>query len=262
MADSITLLPRLARHPFAWMLTFALAALAWIPTLRQTFAMFSLPMYGTMGLSLVPFLFFWMLMMAAMMLPALAPIASVRYTLLYQQTPNMLLCAVRIVGFMLGYLSLWLLCGIPVFFLALLANYLVLHASIVAVGLGIFLLIAAGLYQMTPLKQQCLAHCNPFSSQHGAFCLATPRADVLSDIRSGLQHGFFCLGACSGLMLVLLAVGLMNLFWMLLVTVAVFLEKTWSQGPRLSFYLGAALIFYGLLAFIDPLLLPGLSIGY
>ncbi len=62
-------------------------------------------------------------------------------------------------------------------------------------------------------------------------------------------------------MLVLLAVGLMNLPWMLLVTSAIFLEKTQSQGPRLSFYLGALLLFYGLLAFIIPSLLPGLYAG-
>ncbi len=261
MANSIALLPQLAKHPFVWIFTFSLAALAWIPTLQQTFSMFSLPMYGTMGLTLVPFLLFWTLMMAAMMLFSLAPIASVHYTLMYQQTSNKMICVTRIITFMLGYLSLWFLFGIPVFFLALLANQLVLHTSIVAVGLGILLFVAAGLYQMMPLKQRCLAHCNPLISQREAFCLVTPRTDLLSGIKSGVHHGFFCVGACGGLMLVLLAVGLMNLPWMLLVTVAVFLEKTWSQGSQLSFYLGVALICYGFLAFINPLLLPGLYVG-
>jgi predicted metal-binding membrane protein len=61
-------------------------------------------------------------------------------------------------------------------------------------------------------------------------------------------------------MLILVAVGLMNLPWMLLITLLVFLEKVWEQGYRLRFFLGIALIFFGLLAFIDPLLLPGLYI--
>ena len=60
----------------------------------------------------------------------------------------------------------------------------------------------------------------------------------------------------------LLAVGLMNLPWMLLVTALIFLEKIWSQGTNASCLLGAALIFFGLLAFVDPSLLPGLYAGH
>ncbi len=255
------MLPRLARNPFAWMVTLLLAILAWIPTLQQTLSMLSMPMYGTMGMSLVPFLFFWTFMMAAMMLPALAPTVSMYYTSLCQQRLHAFPRTVRISIFILGYLCLWLLFGIPVFFLAALGEHLVFHAPIAGVGLGITVCIAAGLYQMTPLKQRCLTHCNS-SFSHESNCRSfVPSSGLLSAMKSGLLHGIFCLGCCGHLMLVLLAVGFMNLLWMLLVTVLVFLEKVWPQGPRLSFSLGVALIFFGLLSFIDPSLLPGLYAG-
>src|ERR1700738_1999180 len=102
-------LTRPARNPFAWMITLLLAVLAWIPTLQQTLSMPSIQMYGAMGMSLVSFLLFWTLMMAAMMLPALAPVASVRYTALSRQTPHAFTRAARLSIFMLGYLCLWTL---------------------------------------------------------------------------------------------------------------------------------------------------------
>ena len=260
MVESM-MLPRLARNPFAWILTLLLACLAWILTLQQTFSMLSMPMYGTMGMSLVPFLFFWTLMMAAMMLPALAPTISVYYASLSQQTPHTFARIACISIFVLGYLFLWLLFGVPVFFLAALGEHLVFHAPIAGAGLGIVLFVAAGLYQMMPLKQRCLVHCHP-SFAHESNChLSVPSSGLLSAMRSGLFHGIFCLGCCAHLMVILLAVGFMNLPWMLLVTVLVFLEKVWSRGQHLSFYLGVALIAFGLLSFIDPSLLPGLYAG-
>ncbi len=261
MADNITL-PQPVRNYFAWTFTLLLALLAWIPTLQQTFSMLSVQMYGTMGLSLAPFLLFWTIMMAAMMLPALAPTISVQYTSMYRQSLNIIACTAHIVTFILGYLCLWLLFGIPVFFLAVFSAWLVFHVPIAAVGLGVFLFIASGLYQITPLKQRFLAHCNPSVNRHSACHVITHPSSLFSDAKSGLRHGVFCVGCCGNLMLVLLAVGLMNLPWMLLVTSAIFLEKNQLQGPRLSFYLGALLLSYGLLAFIIPSLLPGLYKGH
>ncbi len=260
MADSITL-PQFARNPFAWTVTLLLALLAWIPTLQQTFSMLSMQMYGTMGMALAPFLFFWTIMMAAMMLPAFAPTVSVQYMFIHRQTSGIIAHSTRIVTFILGYLCLWFLFGIPVFFLAMFSAWLLFSVPVAAVGLGVLLFIAAGLYQMTPLKQHFLAHCNPSINQHLSCHLTAKPYSLVSDMKSGLLHGVFCLGCCGNLMLVLLAVGLMNLPWMLLVTSVIFLEKSWPQGPRLSFYLGALLLFYGLVAFIDPSLLPGLYAG-
>jgi len=73
-------------HPLAWSLVLFLAGLAWILTLCSSVRMLTLPMYGTMGMAFLPFLGFWTVMMAAMMLPALAPTVSVQMALLRQQS--------------------------------------------------------------------------------------------------------------------------------------------------------------------------------
>jgi len=61
-------------------------------------------------------------------------------------------------------------------------------------------------------------------------------------------------------MIVLIAVGLMNLFWMVLITLVIFIEKVWHNGDRLNSLIGMALIVYGMLSFIDPTLLSGLYV--
>jgi predicted metal-binding membrane protein len=249
-------LPQLARNPIAWSLTLLLALLAWIPTLQQTLSMLSMQMYGTMGLSFAPFLLFWTIMMTAMMLPALAPILSIRFELLHPQSPTILARIARMIIFILGYLLTWCLFGIPVFFLCLYSEQLILHAPPIAIGLGLILFLGVGLYQLTPLKKRSLVHSNPaFYQQHPI------GTSVLSDLQNGLSHGLACLGSCGGLMLMLVAVGLMNLTWMIIVTVLIFLEKTWHRDHSLSFYIGMALIFYAIVAAADPSLLPNLYIG-
>ena len=260
MSD-ILKLPQLARNPLAWSLTLLLALLAWIPTLQQTLSMLSMHMYGTMGLPLGPFLFFWTVMMAAMMLPALAPTISVRFELLSQGTPSLVGSMARVSAFLLGYLLTWCLFGLPVFSIGLLSDKLVQHEPFIGLGLGIVLFVAAGLYQLTPLKKRCLAHCNPALCHHTTMVPTSSAATVLFDLKDGLQHSLSCLGCCGGLMLILIPVGLMNLPWMILITLLIFLEKAWYLGHRLSSLIGIICIFYGVFAFVDPLLLPGLYIG-
>jgi len=83
---------------------------------------------------------------------------------------------------------------------------------------------------------------------------------MLSHLKIGLLHGIHCLGCCGGLMLVMVVVGLMNLPWMILLTILIFLEKTWQYGHRLSFFIGIGLLLFAMLAFIDPTLLSSLSL--
>lgn len=256
MLDAIKL-PHIARNPIAWSLTFLLALLAWIPMLQQTLSMLSMRMYGTMGLTFVPFLLFWTIMMAAMMLPALAPILSIRFELLHSQSPNIVARITRMIVFILGYLLMWCLFGIPVFFLSLFSEQLMQQNPFIALGLGIALFLGVGLYQLTPLKKRSLAHSNPAFYQHH-HPLGT---SVVSDLKHGLSHGLACLGSCGGLMLMLVAVGLMNLPWMIIVTALIFLEKTWHRDHSLSFYIGLVLIFYAIAAAANPSLLPGLYMG-
>jgi predicted metal-binding membrane protein len=84
---------------------------------------------------------------------------------------------------------------------------------------------------------------------------------TLSHLKTGLLHGIHCLGTCGGLMLVMVVVGLMNLPWMILFTILIFLEKTWQYGNRLSFFIGIGLLLFAMLAFIDPGLLSSLSLN-
>ena len=70
--------------------------------------------------------------------------------------------------------------------------------------------------------------------------------------RMGFTHGTFCVGCCWGLMLVLFAVGLMNLGWMALLSIAIFLEKVWRQGPLVSKLTAVALVSFGLFTVFRP----------
>jgi len=105
------------------------------------------------------------------------------------------------------------------------------------------ILIAAGLYQLTPLKRVCLINCrNPID-----FLVGHWRNGVDGAFRMGLHHGAHCLGCCWALMLVLFAVGIMNLWWVAAIGVLVLLEKTDRAGVTLSRVAGAALVAAGLL---------------
>jgi predicted metal-binding membrane protein len=247
----------LTRNPLSWMIMLTLTVLAWIPILQQTWGMLSTsaPQFGTMGLSLGPFLLFWTCMMAAMMFPALTPSVSVRYELLRQRTGRSQ-AIWQVLAFLPGYLLIWTLFGVPVFFLAWLGGQLVRDAPAVGIGLGIGLLVAVGLYQMTPLEKRYIMSCNP-----GLCCPAKPPSagTFLAPVRDGLLHGMSCLGCCGGLMLVMVPVGLVNLLWMVLLTVLIFLEKTWQYGDRLGFFIGFGLLIFAALAVGEPALLPGLS---
>lgn len=253
-------LPQAASYRFPWIITFLLAGLAWIVTYQQLSEMRFLPMYGTMGMSLGPFLLFWTIMMAAMMLPALAPIVSIQYERLRRQTLSPISRSINLLVFQLGYLFGWCCFGIPVFFLGLLCNHLVLHEPWLGVVLGITLFVLAGIYQMTPLQRRYLAHCNPSSCSHTCAVQNVPTRSLFSNLKTGVLHSISCLGCCGHLMIVLVAVGLMNLFWMLLITLVIFIEKVWHDSHRLNSLIGMALILYGAFSYVEPSLLSGLYV--
>jgi len=205
-------------------------------------------MVGPMGMSLGSFLLFWTIMMIAMMFPALGPTASVQFEMLRRQTSSTSTCC-HLLIFLVGYLLIWTVFGLPVFFLSSLNEHLILHALTWGIGLDIALLAAIGLYQITPLEKRFLSHCNPTLGYHTA--MPSPTITFFH-LKTGLVHGIHCLGCCGGLMLVMVVVGLMNLPWMVLLTIVIFLEKTWLYGDRLSFLIGIGLILFAMLAFIDP----------
>jgi predicted metal-binding membrane protein len=121
------------------------------------------------------------------------------------------------------------------------------------VGAGIFLL--AGIYQLTPLKRACLRHCrSPIGSLFHYASFKGPARDL----RVGVHHGFYCVGCCWGLMIVLVAVGAMNIAVMAALAAVILIEKIWRYGRPFAIALGITLVILAVLAPSTPRLLPGL----
>jgi predicted metal-binding membrane protein len=105
-------------------------------------------------------------------------------------------------------------------------------------------LIAAGIYQVTPLKTVCLRHCR---SPLGFLLQARGSA-----LRLGAMHGAWCVGCCGGLMLALFALGVMSLFWMAVVALAILVEKALPGGDRLTGVTAGALLLLGVWMGLAP----------
>jgi predicted metal-binding membrane protein len=218
-----------ARLP-VWTALLVAAALAWALTIRSAESMSGA---GTMGRALGSFLGVWTLMMAAMMLPALAPVARV-YT---GAMPRRAL--LRTVGLAVGYLGVWAALGVVAFVLARGADRLARDRPGAVPWVAAALLAVAGLYQLTPLKDRCLSRCrSPLGLLLGLGRFAGP----LRDVRAGVWHGGYCAGCCWGLMLALLVLGMMDVAWMVALAAVVLLEKTWRHGRRFSVALGLGLV--------------------
>jgi predicted metal-binding membrane protein len=147
-------------------------------------------------------------------------------------------------AFVAGYLLVW--AGFSL--LATTANWLLhtggLMSSIMGnVGsqAGGLLIVAAGVFQWTPLKNACLDHCrSPMS-----FLMQHWREGNSGAVLMGLHHGIYCLGCCWLLMLLLFALGVMNLLWVALLAIVALVEKILPRGEILSRVLGGLLIGWG-----------------
>jgi predicted metal-binding membrane protein len=225
---------------------------AWIVTVWYAVDMPAAP--GTMGLGVLGFVALWTVMMAAMMLPSVHPVVSL-YLHRLRSEPSGRVRALRTTGLVAGYLTTWSAFGLVAFGLARAGGELADRSQNVAPWVGAGALVAAGLYQLTPVKDFCLSHCRSPISFLLHYGNVKGRA---RDFQVGVRHGAFCVGCCWGLMVVLLVVGIMSLGWMAAIATVVLLEKTWRHGPALAKVLGIALI--GFAAFVPshPELLPGL----
>jgi predicted metal-binding membrane protein len=216
--------------------TLAVAAVAWLVVIRQTDGMQSAP--GTMGLGAAAFVGLWTVMMAAMMLPALVPVG-----VLYAGEDRGR--GARAAGLGGGYLLVWAAFGVLALLLSAGAARLADRSGTAADWIGAGLLVVAGVYQLSPLKERCLSLCrSPLHLLHrvGAYTGRTRH------VRAGAYHGAYCVGCCWSLMVALLVLGVMNLWWMVAFTLVITLEKVWRHGGRLAIAAGVALIVLGLLA--------------
>ena len=203
----------------AWTALVLLAVLAWFVTVDQANGMGVGT--GTMGMSLAAFLAMWVVMMAAMMFPSVAPVA-----ILWSRTITARSTGAtrtwRIAQFVTGYLIAWTAYGLLAYVVLLLSGRLVEQAPEVARWVGVAIFAVAGIYQLTPLKSACLRHCrSPMMSllHYGNF------KGSARDLRVGVHHGLYCVGCCWGLMIVLVAVGVMNVAAMAVLAAVIAIEK-------------------------------------
>jgi predicted metal-binding membrane protein len=235
-----------------WIAVAALAAAAWAVTVVLTRNMGNGP--GTMGLALLPFLGLWVVMMSAMMLPSVAPVA-VLWTRLISGASAGFGRVVRMSLFLGGYLLVWAAFGAAAFAALAGTGRLLTASPTAAKWLGVAIFITAGIYQLTPWKDWCLRRCR---SPIGALMYYIGFKGRSRDVRVGLHHGTTCAGCCWGLMIVLIAVGVMNVAVMAALAVVIFAEKLWRHGKPFGQGVGVVLVAIGVLAIWFPWLLPGL----
>jgi predicted metal-binding membrane protein len=237
--------PGLATREVAFLLI--LAAGAWAATLVLARGMAG--MAGTMGLGLALFVPVWTLMMAAMMLPSVAPTASL-YARTFRENRT-----VRTAGLVAGYLAVWAVAGVPAYGLAWLAGWLTTRHPSAAHITAVAVFAVCGIYQLSNLKDRCLAHCR---SPLGLLLHYGSYRGRSRDLRVGVHHGAYCLGCCWALMVILIAVGVMNFAAMIGLAALVLVEKMWRWGPATGRLAGAAVLALAVATIWLPWLAPGL----
>jgi predicted metal-binding membrane protein len=199
--------------------TLGLAAVSWVVAVRQMSGM-DMGVATRLG-SFAFFVALWVPMMAAMMLPGAAPAVS-----RFAHTSGRLRAVPLFIG---SYLAVWTLAGFAVY-----ALYRP-HESIAAGAI----VIAAGAYELTPLKQHFRRRCR-------------------ESVRSGFEFGLCCVGSSIGLMLILVALSIMSVTWMAAIAVLVLAEKLIPAKAAIDVPLALAIVGLGVLIIIVPSSVPGL----
>ncbi len=247
-----------------WAGLLIVAAFAWLLLIDQHPGM-PAAMAGP-GLVFAEFLLLWVVMMAAMMLPSVAPVASLYLRAVRSRRSGP--AVAHTAGLVGGYLLAWAGFGVLAYGLSRALGTLAPMTGPGPMGMGTapatrtvwsaaVILAVAGLYQFSPLKARCLRHCR---SPLGFLLHFGNYSGRLRDIRAGAYHGAYCVGCCWSLMLILVAVGLMNWAWMIGLTAVIFVEKIWRSGPAFGYAVGAALIVLAvLLPWLSPVQSPVLG---
>ena len=201
------------------------------------------PAPGTIAYAVLLFIMWWT-MMLAMMLPSAAP-AILTYAALSRKFAQQGAATAPPAIFAAGYAAIWTGFSAATVALQMSVEQFVPLTGMMAVisaTLGAVLLIAAGLYQLSPLKQACLRKCQTplmFFAHHW-------RKGYGGALRMGLSHGLYCLGCCWVLMGLLFYGGVMELRWIVGLALYVAAEKLIPAGARLSRFTGILLIGWGL----------------
>jgi predicted metal-binding membrane protein len=188
----------------------------------------------------------WAVMMVGMMTPSSMPMI-----LLYARVGRQAAAAGKPLAatgwFLAGYLLVWIAFALA----ATLAQWALERASLMTPEmagasrvLAGLVLIAAGLYQWTPLKDTCLRQCQApwqFIQRHGGF-----RGGAPGSVALGARHGLYCVGCCWALMALLFVGGVMNLLWIAAISFFVLIEKVVPAGRAISRMAGAGFALWGL----------------
>jgi predicted metal-binding membrane protein len=230
---------------------FAVAAAGWVWTVHEMRGMDAGPWTSLGGLSW--FLGVWVVMMAAMMYPSVAPTVALYARLMKERAPLLPWL------FSGGYLLIWTAAG--------LTAYAVGAAATRAFGdtlswgdagrsiAGTTLLVAA-VYELTPLKDVCLGKCRtPLGALLGSW-----RDGPTGALRMGARNGAWCVGCCWALMASLFALGIMSILWMAVVAGLIAIEKTLPWRRVATYGTAAILLTLGILVLTAPDALPGLTV--
>ncbi|TDH59301.1 DUF2182 domain-containing protein [Dankookia rubra] len=207
----------------------------------------------TMGLRAPVFLAIWVVMMAAMMFPAVAPMVLAFHRIQAGRHGSGAFVPTWV--FVAGYMLVWTAAGAAAYAAALAAEAVAVRTGLGPAGaarIGGAVLVAAGLYQLTPLKDRCLSKCRT----PVGFIMTSWREGRLGALRMGAQHGLWCLGCCWLLFAVLFPLGLMNIAAMAALTALVFAEKTLPWGRLAARAAAVVLVAYGGLVLAVPAALP------
>jgi predicted metal-binding membrane protein len=208
----------------------------------------------TMDMGAPLFFAVWLAMMVAMMFPTAAPMiltfAAVQQNKQQRGKPY-----VPTWVFVSSYLAIWMTFGALAYVAALGAAELADDSMWImdnAARIGGGILIAAGLYQLSPLKNICLSKCRAPMS----FVLTSWRDGYGGALRMGLEHGLYCLGCCWLFFVIVFPLGMMNVAILALIVLLIFAEKSLPFGHRASQVGAAALVAYGTLVMLVPDALP------
>lgn len=233
----------------------AAALVTWVVTVARMGGMDAGP--GTTLGGVGWFVGVWATMMAAMMLPSVMPTALVVARVSAEhQPPDRSFVSTWV--FIAGYLVAWTGYGLAAYGIFRVIQSAHLHAvswHVEGPLIAGSAIVAAGLYQLSPLKRRCLRHCrSPVQSIRDDWHPGWPGA-----VRMGFAHGAFCIGCCWGLMLILFALGVMSITWMLVIAGLIFAEKVFPSGERLSQAFAVAFVAVGIWVAAAPSSIPGLT---
>jgi predicted metal-binding membrane protein len=247
--------PRLSPLSIATLL-LGLALVSWVVTFDRMRGMDAGPGTDLGGLGW--FIGIWVTMMAAMMLPSVSPMVLAFARVSRERSSRGQAAFVPTWVFLGGYLAAWTAYGLLAYGIYRLANavagdWLAWDRAGPYVAGGAIL--AAGLYQLTPIKDVCLRHCR--TPLH--FLLHGWHEGRLGALRMGVEHGLYCVGCCWGLMVVLFSLGVMSLFWMAVIAGVIFAEKVFPFGARLTRLFAVAFVVLGIWIAAAPGSVPGLT---